>query len=505
MICLLAAFILPFIIVPQQFSLQTNSIQFTSPVPSAPVVTDHFTVRPQKAVTPIISQANVPKEWPMQRIIKWIFAAYWCGVIIFAVNFLLQIITLLLMVYKKPVIKDGIYRIVELTGDKAPCSFGNYIFINPSKYDWETYNQILMHEKVHIQQRHSIDLIMAELMLVMQWFNPFAWLYRKQIENNLEFLTDDLMLYDYKVEPADYQLSLLKVSVPNFALHLTTSYNQSFLKKRIIVMNAKRSNIHIVWKYFTLVPLFILLVFSLNKSAAINSPLAKQRQFMPNGTSISNHTDPKKTSKTPLTKARLPDPVTHINSSNSKKITIADSGLVSTKLFSANDIIFLQNHGITVQYAYDLSDAGYKDLNLDNIIFLHSHGITAEYIKGLSRAGYKDLNLDNVNFLHSRGIPTEYIQGLSDAGYKNPSLDNINSLYSHKIPTEYIQALSNAGYRNLSLDNINYLHSNGVTAEYIKGFADAGYRNFTINDIISLKAHGITPSSIKDTSSKRNK
>lgn len=90
-----------------------------------------------------------------------------------------------------PVIIDGQYRIVEVSGDKAPCSFGNTIFINPEKYEWETYNQILQHEKVHIRQRHTVDIIIAELMLIFQWFNPFAWIYRREMESNLEFLTDD--------------------------------------------------------------------------------------------------------------------------------------------------------------------------------------------------------------------------------------------------------------------------------------------------------------------------
>jgi hypothetical protein len=50
-----------------------------------------------------------------------------------------------------------------VSGDKAPCSFGNNIFINPEKYEWETYNQILLHEKIHISQNHTLDIIIAEL------------------------------------------------------------------------------------------------------------------------------------------------------------------------------------------------------------------------------------------------------------------------------------------------------------------------------------------------------
>src|SRR6185436_1476440 len=101
---------------------------------------------------------------------------------------------LLYKVYTKPVIKDGKFRIVEIDNDKAPCSFGNNIFINPAKYDLETYNQILLHEKIHIEQKHTFDLLLAEIVLIFQWFNPFAWQFRKELENNLEFFTDNKLL-----------------------------------------------------------------------------------------------------------------------------------------------------------------------------------------------------------------------------------------------------------------------------------------------------------------------
>jgi len=51
----------------------------------------------------------------------------------------------------------------------------------------ETYNQILIHEKVHVSGRHTLDILLAEMAVVLQWFNPFAWLYRREVENNLEF------------------------------------------------------------------------------------------------------------------------------------------------------------------------------------------------------------------------------------------------------------------------------------------------------------------------------
>src|SRR5471030_3095189 len=192
--CIALAFTLPLVPVPQRFSLR-GSEPVTAPAPRVVQSIDPEDVQLSNApanetVTPVaIQKQNTVAQTPAKQqiavatpkpvvpatpimpiILKWAFLLYWCGVAIFGANLLVQVIALLLQAYKKPVMRDGIYRIVELDSDKAPCSFGNNIFINPTKYDWETYNQILMHEKVHIQQGHSLDLIMAELMLVVHWF-----------------------------------------------------------------------------------------------------------------------------------------------------------------------------------------------------------------------------------------------------------------------------------------------------------------------------------------------
>lgn len=279
--CLLLAFVLPVIQVPQKISFRstlpkqdnTTLVTPANPIKDRNEILQQSVIREQSAAS--VVQRNAGSQINNTDIIKWAVWLYWAGCVVFAANFLLQIIVLLYQAYKKPVIRDGNYRIVEIDEDKAPCSFGNNIFINPAKYDWETYKQILLHEKVHIQQGHTFDLIIAELVLVMQWFNPFAWRYRTEVENNLEFLTDDVIIHQHKVEAEAYQLSLLKVSVPNYAMHITTNYNQSLLKKRILMMNAKRSNIHTSWKYFMLAPLLVILVCGLNEKAASSSAITK--------------------------------------------------------------------------------------------------------------------------------------------------------------------------------------------------------------------------------------
>lgn len=194
------------------------------------------------------------------ELLQW---TYFLGVLIFFLLFIVQLTILLTKMYSLNAVRTGRYQIVELIKDEAPYSFWNTIFINPALYDPETYEQIIEHEKLHIDQAHFIDKLLAEFVVILFWFNPFAWMLRNTMTNNLEFLTDQSLL-SKGMEKQSYQMSLLKVSVSQKPFNLTTNYNNSFLKNRIIMMNEKRSSITSVWKYLFIIPLFFLSVITMN-------------------------------------------------------------------------------------------------------------------------------------------------------------------------------------------------------------------------------------------------
>ncbi|MGB3798833.1 MAG: hypothetical protein WA952_03400, partial [Lewinella sp.] len=124
---------------------------------------------------------------------------------------------------------------------------------------------------------HSIDLLLAELLIVVQWFNPFARLYRRAVENNLEYLTDAEVIHRGD-DPVGYQLSLLQVAVPHHARGLVTNYNQHFLEKRINMMKSKRSSNRAAWKYLALPALLLLSVSSMNAIAESPPPQVTAQQ-----------------------------------------------------------------------------------------------------------------------------------------------------------------------------------------------------------------------------------
>lgn len=277
MASLLLPIILPLITIPSSLALQifpsqqsfldktTSIIQTTSEDVSTLIQpTENRELDASKNQQATTTEEITPMANPSKlSISQQLFYLYGIGVAVFMLAFLIQLMLILAKVASLNAIQDGKYKIVELVKEEAPYSFWNTIFINPSKYDSETYEQILAHEKIHIDQSHYLDKLLVEMVLIAFWFNPFVWLFRKAITNNLEFLTDESML-NQGFPKQSYQMSLLKVSVPQYPLNLTTNYNQSFLKNRITMMNSKKSSARSIWKYLFILPILGFSILSMN-------------------------------------------------------------------------------------------------------------------------------------------------------------------------------------------------------------------------------------------------
>ncbi len=283
---------LPLISIPEDWSIQyapvtevmepTPGTEILPPIdiaPSSDVIstTTAEEVIAAENISPPPSEGTILREAIPYGLYAWYI--YLIGVAVFFLAFLVQLIVLLTKMYTFVSFKDGPYRIVELVKDEAPYSFFNSIFINPTKYDLDTYTQIIEHEKIHIQQAHFFDKMLAEFLLIAFWFNPFVWLLRNAITNNLEYLTDSSMLQN-GTEKQTYQLSLLKVSVPQHPLNLTTNYNNSFLKNRIKMMNAKKSSASSSWKYLFLLPLIGFSMICLNDVQSKDTSLLSTMEYI---------------------------------------------------------------------------------------------------------------------------------------------------------------------------------------------------------------------------------
>ncbi|HSU28689.1 MAG TPA: M56 family metallopeptidase [Chitinophagaceae bacterium] len=530
-VCLLISFSLPLLQVPQQWSLRKKqNTTIISPSadggkeqqsaidnPSTSAGTKQSTTGSQPPTAnpstssgqssqqsttkdPQSSIISHPSSFSFNNVMKWIIWLYWFGVIVFGINFLFQVVVLLFKAYRNPVILDGKYRIVEVSGDKAPCSFGNNIFINPEKYEWETYNQIIQHEKVHIRERHSIDIIFSELVLIFQWFNPFAWIYRREIENNLEFLTDDQLMRE-KVEKTSYQLSLLKVSAPHFPLSLTTNYNQSILKKRIAMMNTKKSNLHTTWKYFFLLPVLALF------ASLLNEPVAK----------AGSNQNVKKEIKSPgfgtegYWFAIIKDDKVNIRFSEDDDIP-KDMDLHSGHSFSATTFKLSELSNIPKGTAGTFTitrEAGKMEMKgkFEDNTGMGTYKFVADkafmdYVKGEVKGS---LDEDDEAAFFFIDVKKSYVQMLKATGFNNLSKDDLVAMAALKVDAAFIQSIRNSGFKDVSGENLVTLKALGIDEGYIKEIKSTGYKNLNLDKLISFKAQGIDKDYINKIKSTRGK
>mgnify|MGYP001546317765 CR=1 FL=1 len=148
-----------------------------------------------------------------------------------------------------------------------PFSFFRNIYINPSLHQPEELPAILRHERVHVRQWHSADVVLGELNNIFYWFNPGAWLMKTAIRENLEFITDRYLLQQ-GVDKTAYQYNLIKVSGIPYATAIANNFNFSHLKNRIIMMNSKRSSGYQLVRYLVWGVLVGGTVLSLNDTKA---------------------------------------------------------------------------------------------------------------------------------------------------------------------------------------------------------------------------------------------
>ena len=189
--------------------------------------------------------------------------AYFIGVIFFSVKFLIQLSSLLWFLYRNPKSKKGNYTFVYTNKNIAPFSFFKYIVLNPKDFSANELDQIIAHEKIHASQFHSIDTILIQILAIFNWFNPFVWLYTKEIQKNLEFIADEFA-QGIATKENNYQHLLLKTISPQYQLALTTNFYNSLIKKRIDMLQKNRSSKTMQFKFLLIIPMLIAFVFTFN-------------------------------------------------------------------------------------------------------------------------------------------------------------------------------------------------------------------------------------------------
>ncbi|PTX44162.1 TonB-dependent receptor-like protein [Christiangramia gaetbulicola] len=212
-------------------------------------------------------------EIPVENTLDWWYISGIIYLIItgfFLTRFCIQVSAVIKIILINKVQKRSAFKYLEVTDDQLPFSFFNYIVFNPYKHSEKDLRLILEHEKVHARQLHSADIILVNLINCVFWFNPFSWFYKKAVEQNLEFIADRETVSRTE-EIKEYQHALVKVSIADLRPALTNHFYQSFIKKRILMLNKKSSSQSPAWKLSLIMPIILafMLLFNVKTEAQV--------------------------------------------------------------------------------------------------------------------------------------------------------------------------------------------------------------------------------------------
>ncbi len=214
-------------------------------------------INPEEAASiplPDLITADVPTDMPTEKTFSpWIIITiYLTGGILMLLWLLRSFASLYLLIHGSARIRTGGYVLVVLDRPTPPFNWWKYIILSDTDYQSHP-DEIIAHEVAHCRRRHSLDLAFVECIILFHWFNPAAWLLKRELRDVHEYEADTEVLKS-GINATRYQLLLVKKAVGSSSYTLANSFNQSKLKKRITMMCVKKSNKWARWKLVLLIP-----------------------------------------------------------------------------------------------------------------------------------------------------------------------------------------------------------------------------------------------------------
>lgn len=206
-----------------------------------------------------------------------LWGLYGLGVVFFTIKFGKNLNQLISKIKNNPKFTfDSIHHILLKT-PVVPHTFLNYVFLNKQKYEaQEIPKAVLEHEHVHAHQKHSIDILILELLQIVFWFNPLLYLIKRSIKLNHEFLADRAVL-NRGTDAVAYQNLLLAFSSDATTPTLANSINYSFIKKRFTVMKKQTSTQAIWLRSLLVLSLLAILLYSFSSKEVIQKEVVTEQ------------------------------------------------------------------------------------------------------------------------------------------------------------------------------------------------------------------------------------
>jgi len=221
----------------------------------------------------VLSPQTVIEQTPLVASFSYMNLLFWLGVVLFSTLFFRKVWKLISLISSNNAEKRGKYQLIYLANSKEAFSFFNYVFIGKEIADTEKEN-IIQHELVHSSQRHSLDLLLFELLKIFMWFNPLVYVYQRRLSMVHEYISDEIVVKSSGKKEYMNQLINDLFDVRNIAF-VNQFYIGSFVKKRIKMLAREKSKGIQQWKYLLFVPIFFSMLFyiSCSEEAVANNQL----------------------------------------------------------------------------------------------------------------------------------------------------------------------------------------------------------------------------------------
>lgn len=185
---------------------------------------------------------------------------YISGVLFLAYRILRHAGSIVKIIRKENVTNDKYIKLIRSRHFPVSFSFFNYVFINPVIEAGEV-KEIMNHEIVHVKQKHWFDLVLAEFLRIIQWINPFMWMYTEFIKVNHEYLADEAALQRTE-SPANYRAALINQMMASPVFSLTNSFNYSLSKKRFEMMKKIVTSPYRKMKVMLILPVCAVIIYA---------------------------------------------------------------------------------------------------------------------------------------------------------------------------------------------------------------------------------------------------
>ena len=205
-----------------------------SPSTPQPDVTIRF---PNGRTYPAFPKQMIRSGWSWQQGVLGLYVAV---LLFLLIRFGLRLRSLMRLIRQSAQEPYEGFTLVTNASNTSPFSFFGWVVLNPDHHAPDELDQILRHERVHVRERHSLDMIAAELVSIVFWFNPAAYLFRQLVHQTLEFSADRAVLAE-GIDPTSYQYHLVKVSLSAGQSAITNHFSKSELKSRIVMLNKPNS------------------------------------------------------------------------------------------------------------------------------------------------------------------------------------------------------------------------------------------------------------------------